>query len=239
MVPPVNLIPAAPTASAAPALFSNEPAQVLLVVSGLATVIAPGVVGKVSVKVAAVSATELLLFNTMLNVETPVTGKIGLTENDLVTVGAASTVMLAVASVPLDAAAGPVTVKPPTGMVLSLRPTLVPVTVAVTVHEPPAGIVPAASATVVPPAVLVPTQVPPGTEELIPDGMVSVKAAPVMATAVGLLKVMVSVDVPLNGMVTALKALVILGRATFKVALAAAELLPMLDETAPAAMVLV
>ena len=166
-------------------------------------------------------------------------GKIGLVRKDLVRVGPASTVMSAFASVPLEAADGPVTVKPPTGMVLSLRPMVVPLTTAVTVHEPVAGIVPPDIDTVEPLAALVPTQVPPGVDAVKPDGIVSVKAAPVMAVAVGLLKVMVSVAVVLIGMVAALNALVMLGRATFKVALVPVTFEPMLEVTPPAAMVLV
>ena len=145
--------------------------------------------------------------------------------------------MLASAEVPLEA--GPATVKPPAGMVLFFKPMVLPVTVAITVQEPLAGMVPALKATVLPLAVMVPTQVPNGADAVKPAGRVSVKAAAVMATAVGLLKVMVKVAVLPSGMVGTLKALVMEGRATFSVALAATALLPLLDATAPAAMVLV
>ena len=154
-------------------------------------------------------------------------------------VGGASTEILAVVAVPFELATGPVTVKPPAGMVLTLRPTLVPVTVAVTVHDPLAGMVPALRDTVEPLAVFVPTQVPPETLAVRPAGKVSVKAAPVIAKTVGLVKVRVNVAVPFKGTVATLKALLMSGTATFRVALAATALLPMLELTPPAGMVLV
>lgn len=236
MVPPLSCMPSEPTAKAPPRLFSKLPPQVLLVTRSN-TVMAPGVVGKVSVKAALVKAAGLLLLSVICKLDTPLTGKMGLLKNALVTVGRANTVMLASADVPLEA--GPATVKSPAAMVLFFRPIVLPVTVAITVQEPLAGMVPALKATVVPPAVLVPTQVPKGADEVKPAGMVSVKAAAVMATAVGLLKVMVKVAVLPSAMVGTLKALVMEGRATFSVALAATALLPMLDATAPAAMMLV
>lgn len=238
IVPPVNRIPAEPTASAAPALLSNDPAQVF-VVTRSATVMTPGAVGNVSVKVAAVKATELLLDKMICSVDTPETGRIGLVKKDLVIVGAARTVMSSVAAVPFEAAAGPVTVNPPTGIVLIFKPIVVPVIVAVTVHEPFAGIVPPVIETVEPLAALVPTQLPPGTDAVKPLGKVSVKAAPVMAVAVGLVSVIVSAEVPFNGINAAPNAFVILGRATFSVALVPVALVPMFDATAPAKMLLV
>ena len=238
IVPPDNCTPAEPIAKAAPRLLNNEPLQLFVVVRS-DTVIAPGVVGNVSVKVALVSAIGLLLSSTICKVDTPVLGKIGLVKNDLVIVGGVITVILAVAAVPFDDADGPVIVKSPALIVLFLRPVVVPVTVAVTVQDPSAGIVPPVMATVVPLAVLVPTQVPPGNDEVKPAGRVSVNAAPVIAAAVGLLNVIVSVAVALSGIVATLKALLILGLATFNVSLVATTLLPMLDVTAPAAIVLV
>jgi hypothetical protein len=202
-------------------------------------VIAPGVVGNVSVNVAPVSATELLFDSTICSVDTPLLGSIGLVKNDLDIAGEDSTVILALVGVPFDAAAGPVMVKSPALMVLVLRPTVVPVTVAVTVQEPFAGIVPPDRVTVGPLAVLVPTHVPPDADVTKPAGTLSVKAAPVIATAVGLLNVMVSVAAPFIGTVAILNALLIFGRATFKVALVPTELVPILEPTAPAAMVLV
>ena len=235
-------MPTSFVANAVLALFTKVPPQVLVTVI-FAIVIAPGAVGKTSLNVGPiaepVSATELPLESTIRKVDTPVTGKIGLVKKDLVITGAASTVMSSVAAVPLDPATGPVTVKPPAGMVLIFSPTVVPVITAVTVHEPLAGIVPPAIDTVEPLAALVPTQVPPGVAAVKPAGNVSVKAAPVIAVAVGLLKVMVSMSVLFSGTVVTLNALVILGRATFKVALVAATLEPMLDVTPPAAIVLV
>lgn len=238
IVPPANLTLLLPTASAALAASVKVPLHVLPAVV-FARVIAPGVVGKVSVNVAAVSAAELLFAITICSVDAPVAGKIGLAKNDFVTVGGANTVMSAVAAVPLKAAAGPVTVNPPIGMVLTLRPTLMPVIVAVTVHEPLAGIVPPLIETVEPLAVFVPTQVPPGIDAARPDGSVSVKAVPVIAVAVGLINVMVSVEAPFSATVCAVNALLMLGRATFNVALVPTALLPMLELTAPAAIVLV
>ena len=49
-VPPVNRIPGSPAARTPELLSSNDPLQVFAVVSGEATVIAPGEVGKLSVK---------------------------------------------------------------------------------------------------------------------------------------------------------------------------------------------
>jgi hypothetical protein len=231
-------MPAAPTDSAAPRLLSSDPPQ-LFVVTVSANVITPGAVGKVSINVAPVKATELLFESTIWRVDTPVFGRIGLVKKDLLILGEASTVILALVAVPFDAAAGPVMVRSPALIVFVLRPTVVPVTVAVTVQEPLAGIVPAAKVTVEPLAVLVPTQVPPGADETKPAGTLSVNAAPVIATAVGLLNVIVSVAVPLIGTVAILKALLIFGRATFRVALVPTELAPILELTAPAEMVLV
>lgn len=238
MMPPVSCTPVDPTASAAPRLFKSEPLQLLVVVRP-ATVMAPGVVGNVSMNVAPVRSVGLLLASTICNCDTPVFGRIGLVRNDLVMVGGASTVISSAAAVPLDAPAGTATVKPPIGIVLSLRPTVVPVIVAVTVQEPLAGIVPAAKETVEPLAAFVPTQLPPGVTAVRPAGNVSVNAAPVMAVPVGLLKVIVSVAVPFSGTVVALNALLMLGRATFNVSLAPAALGPILELSAPAGIVLV
>lgn len=219
-------------------MLSRDPLQ-LFVVTVSANVIAPGVIGNVSVNVAPVRATELLFESTICNVETPVFGRIGLVKNDLEIVGDASTVILALVAVPFDATAGPVMVKSPALMVFVLRPTVVPVTVAVTVQEPLAGIVPPDKVTVEPLAVVVPPQVLTAAELSKPAGTLSVNAAPVIATAVGLLNVMVSVAVPFIGTVAILNALLMFGRATFKVALVPTELVPILEPTAPAAMVLV
>ena len=217
-------------------MFSRLPLQVLLVTKS-ASVKAPGLTGKVSVNAALVNAVELLLDSVICSAATPLPGKMGLLKNVLLMVGVANTVMLASAEVPLEA--GPATVKPPAGMLLFFKPMVVPVMVAITVQEPLAGIVPALKATVPPLAVLVPAQVPAGADEVKPAGSVSVKAAAVIAVAVGLLKVMVKVAVLPNGTVGTLKALAMLGRAMFRVALVATALLPMLEATAPAAMVLV
>jgi hypothetical protein len=238
MVPPAKRIPGEPTARAVPLSFSSDPLQLFVVVRS-AIVIAPGVVGNVSVKVTEVRAVGLLFESTICNVDTPLFGSIGLVTNDLVTAGGASIVISWVAAVPFDAATGPVTVKLPTGIVLTLRPTLVPVMVAVTMQEPLAGIVPAVTDTVAPLAALVPTQVPPAADALKPEGNVSMNAAPVIAIAVGLLNVIVRVAVPLNGIVAALKALLMFGRATFNAALALLVFVPILEFTAPTAMVLV
>ena len=93
--------------------------------------------------------------------------------------------------------------------------------------------------TVEPLAALVPTQLPPGVAAVRPAGSVSVKAAPVMAVAVGLLKVMVSVAVAPIGIMAGLNTLAMAGRATFKVALVPTAFGPMLDVTPPTAIVLV
>jgi hypothetical protein len=207
------------------------------VVTISASVIAPGVVGNVSMNVAPVRATELLFASTICSVDTPVLGKIGLAEKDLEIVGATSTVILALVAVPFDA--GPVTVNPPALIVLILRPAVVPVTVAVTVHEPLAGIVPPDKVTVDPLAVAVPPHKLAAADVTKPAGTLSVNAAPVIGLPVGLLNVIVKVAVPFIGTVAILNALLIFGRATFKVALVPTELVPMLELTAPAEMVLV
>ena len=98
MTPPFNWIPAEPTIRAAPRLLSSEPPQLLLVVRS-ASVMAPGVMGKVSVNVAPVSATRLLLASTICKVDTPVFDRIGLVRNDLVMVGRVSTARLALTPV--------------------------------------------------------------------------------------------------------------------------------------------
>lgn len=231
-------MPVEPTSRAAPKLLSRVPLQ-LFVVAVFASVIAPGIVGNVSMNVAPVRATELLFESTICRVDIPVFGKIGLVKKDLVTVGEARTLILALAAVPFVAAAGPVMDKPPTSMVLVLRPTVVPVTVAVTVHEPLAGMVPANKVTVDPLAVLVPTHVPPGADAIKPEGKLSINAAPVIATLVGLLNVMLSTALPFIGTVATLNALLIFGRATSKVALVLTALTPMLELKAPALIVFV
>lgn len=79
-------------------MLSSEPPQLLVVVRS-ATVMAPGVMGKVSVNVAPVSGTALLLPSTICKVDVPVFDRIGLVKNDLVMVGRASTARLALTPV--------------------------------------------------------------------------------------------------------------------------------------------
>ena len=237
-MPPFRRIPAEPTTKAVLRLLSTVPAQLLLTTVSN-KVIAPGAVGKVSTKLAAVKATELLLESTIRSTELAVLGKIGLLINDLLMLGGPSTVTSATAGVPLLAMAGPLTVKPPTGIVFVFRPTAIPVTRAVTVHEPLAGMVPAVIDTIVPAGDFVPTHVPAAAAAIKPVGSASLNAAPVIAVDVGLFKVMVSVVEPFKGIVGTKNALLIVGRATFKVALAPAAFGPMLEVTAPARMLLV
>ena len=94
------------------------------------------------------------------------------------------------------------------------------VTVTVTVHEPLAGIVPPESATLAPPLAAV--TVPPA-QVVAPEagvaltrfaGYVSVNAAPVIAVALPLVSVTVSVDVPLRPIAVGLKAFAIVGCAS-------------------------
>jgi hypothetical protein len=71
--PPVKRIPRSFAASAPPPLSVNVPPQVLEVVRGEATTIAPGVVGKVSVKLRPLSETEVGLVMVKVSVEIPLT----------------------------------------------------------------------------------------------------------------------------------------------------------------------
>ena len=71
--PPVKRMPRSLAASAPPALSANVPPQVLVVVRGEATTIAPGVVGNVSVKLRPVSDTEVGLVMVNVSVEIPLT----------------------------------------------------------------------------------------------------------------------------------------------------------------------
>ena len=103
-------------------------------------------------------------------------------------------------------------------MTLFLVPTVVPVTFTVIVQDDaPTGRTPVASATLpdAAVAVTVPPQVftsPFGVETTSPAGSVSVKATPVSAVArLGLVRVNVSVVVPLTVMLGAPKALEIVG----------------------------
>lgn len=71
-VPPVSRMPGSPAARGPPVLSNNEPPQVLDVVKGEATVIAPGDIGNVSVKATPLSASFWLGFVMVrVNVETP------------------------------------------------------------------------------------------------------------------------------------------------------------------------
>ena len=88
MVPATRRIPAAPAANTPPALFCRVPPQVLVVVSGVATVMAAGAVGKVSVNAADVSATLAAFDSVIVSVDF-VPGPMLAGENDLTTTGRA------------------------------------------------------------------------------------------------------------------------------------------------------
>jgi hypothetical protein len=122
------------------------------------------------------------------------------------------------------------------------------VTGTVIVQLPDAGIVPPERATELPPLVMVtvPPQVfvegEPAVFFILADGYVSVKAAPVIATALGLVSVMVMFEAPFIGIVSGVKPLVTVGGAiAVRVAEAAAmvigpsaEIVPVLFKYAPA-----
>ena len=67
MAPPVSRIPTSPDARVLPAESSREPPQVLVVVSGVATVIALGEVGNTSVKVTPVAFTPSAFVSVSVN----------------------------------------------------------------------------------------------------------------------------------------------------------------------------
>ena len=99
--PPVRRIPASPMASTPPPLSCKVPAQVLDVVSGAATVMAPGDVGKVSVKPTPVRSLFKFGFDTVnVSVDVP-PARIGLGENNFVMLGGFNTMSPAVA-LPVD-----------------------------------------------------------------------------------------------------------------------------------------
>ena len=97
-VPPVNLALALPIASGTPALSVSVPPQELVDVAE-ASVIAPGVVGKVSVKLTMLSVPAMLLLSVRVSVETPLSAMVaGL--NDLVMAGLVPTARVALALLP-------------------------------------------------------------------------------------------------------------------------------------------
>ena len=135
--------------------------------------------------------------------------------NAFVTVGRASTV--SVADAPAAVPAFVVVTMP---VELLYDPVLAEVTFTVTVHEPLAGTVPDASATLPPlfAAVTLPAPhvVAPLAAAVLTRfaGYVSVKAAPVTATAFGFVSVIVRVDVPPAAIVAGENAFAIAGCAT-------------------------
>ena len=72
-VPPVKRMPGSPAASAPPVLSNSDPPHVLDVLSGVATTMAPGEVGNVSVKLSPLTVTGVGLVNVKVNAETPPT----------------------------------------------------------------------------------------------------------------------------------------------------------------------
>ena len=146
-VPPVRLTPADPAANTPPALFCRVPAHVLVVVNGVATVIAAGVVGKVSVKATPVSATLAAFDSVMVSVDL-VPGPMLLGENDLATIGRAvsSTAVLE------GAPAAPVWVEETPVVVFEYVPTTAELTDTVIVQDAFAASVPAVSPMLVLPA---------------------------------------------------------------------------------------
>ncbi len=158
-----------------------------------ATVASPA--GSVSVKAAPVSGAGRGLVRVTVNVEaSPMATKGG--ENAFVTpTTTVTTVRVAAAGAMFPPPLSVVT--PPGGMTFSWLPAALAVTTTVTVQLPFRGIVPPASATVPAVWLTVPEQVvaavPPTVFSLA--GSVSVKAAPVSATAAGLVSVIVNVEV--------------------------------------------
>ena len=71
--PPVKRMPGSLAASAPPALSVNVPPQEFVVVRGEATTIAPGLVGRVSVKLRPVIVTGVGLVNVKVRVDIPPT----------------------------------------------------------------------------------------------------------------------------------------------------------------------
>ena len=69
--PPVRRMPGSPAASAPPPLSVSVPPQVVDVVRGEATTIAPGLVGNISVKLRPVSVVGVGLVNVKVSVEIP------------------------------------------------------------------------------------------------------------------------------------------------------------------------
>src|SRR6185503_20688881 len=113
-----------------------------------------------------------------------------------------------------------VVVRPPAAMVFTYGFGVALVTLTVTVHEPLAGMVapesatevPALAAVTVPPAhVVAPAGVAVFTR---PAGYVSVKAAPVIAVAFGLVRVIVSTEAAFGATDAGANALAMVGRAS-------------------------
>jgi hypothetical protein len=205
-------MPGSPAASAPLALSVNVPPHVFAVVTGAATVMAAGEVGKVSVNVTPVRA--VLVFGFVIvnvSVEFPV-GAIELGEKDLLMDGGAMTVIDALAEFPV-----PPFVEVTAPVVLFFAPAVAPVTVALKVQLLLAAIKPPLN-TIVSGAVTV--KVPPHCAEVElatvnPAGKVSANATPVrIVPAFGFVIVKLNVVVPFNGIVAAPKDLLIDGGAT-------------------------
>ena len=96
ILPPFNLTPTFPADNVPLILLLTTPPQVL-VIAVLATVKAPGVVGKVSVNDAALNVTAFELNRVMVSVETP-PALIVVGEKDLVIVGWARMAIVALAA---------------------------------------------------------------------------------------------------------------------------------------------
>lgn len=243
IAPTLRRSPKSPAVSAPPRLSSRVPPQVFEIVNGLATVIAPGDTGKVSVKPALVRSTALVLVNTIVSVDVPV-GAIAAGAKDLAIVGRASTVTLALAGSPLLPAE---VLSAPEAIALVTPPGVEEVTLTVTVQLLFAGIVPPLMPMVLPPfgALIVVPQVVLGAGGLamvMPAGSTSKagEALIVAAAAFGLLRVIVSTLVPPATKALGAKALATPGWPTESVAVAGTLFAPPLVlVTPPAGMVLV
>jgi hypothetical protein len=189
--------------------------------------------GRVSVKLTPVSASDVFgLFNVNVSEVVPPSSTLE-TPNALLTVGAAATAIIAVATLPV-----PPLAEVTAPVVLVFTPGVVPVTVTLNTHEPLAAIVAPLRVIVLGLVVVsVPPQIGVGPEVTTssPAGRISVTATPVSATVeLGLSIVNVRVEVPPSGMLVGLNALLITGGATtVMLAIAVLPVPPFVAVTAP------
>jgi hypothetical protein len=199
--PDAGIVPPESATLLAPLFAVTAPPAQLVAPAGAAVFTRPA--GYVSVTAAPVIAVVFGFVSVIVSTEVPFTPT-AVGAKALVTIGAESTVSVAVAAlaVPVSVVTAPVE--------LRYEPADALVTLTVTV-QPPAGTVPPASASELPP--FAPVATPPGhvvagdAEAVFtrPAGYVSVKAAFVTDVAFGLLSVIVSTLVPLRPIVDGVK----------------------------------